>query len=70
MNVCDHMDEDDGFVFCDINRQFPSECQQCAAYLSDMEPYPHRVHLWRMYSCHADEAQSACHSRSPGEGDA
>jgi hypothetical protein len=40
--TCDRMASDEGFVFCDINREFPFECKCCAAWRTDADPTPER----------------------------
>jgi hypothetical protein len=49
MNTCcDHMASDDGFMFCDIGREFPFECKCCAAWMADVDPTQERSQIWHL----------------------
>lgn len=72
MNTCcDHMASDDGFMFCDINREFPFECKCCAAWVQDADQTQERSRIWHLKV--VGPAQTQADSSviwSPGEVDA
>lgn len=50
MNTCcDHMASEDGFLFCDLNREFPFECRCCAAWITDTDPTHERSRIWHLH---------------------
>jgi hypothetical protein len=65
---CDHMASDEGFMFCDINREFPFECRCCAAWGKDADPTPERARIWRLKVAGPAEAQAEAVNAEPGRG--
>ena len=74
MNVntcCDRMASDEGFVFCDIRREFPFECRCCAAWREDADPTPERDRIWHLRVAGPAQAQAdSSVILEPGRGDA
>jgi len=66
---CDHMADDDGFVFCDLNREFPFECRQlCAAFVADQDSTPDREHVWTLRVVGPAQAQATAVAVEPRSG--
>jgi hypothetical protein len=66
---CDHMADDDGFVFCDLNREFPFECSHlCAAFVADRDPTPDRENVWTLRVAGPAQAQAETAILEPGSG--
>ena len=68
--VCDHMADDDGFVFCDLNREFPFECQHlCAGFVADKDSTPSREGFWHYHVAGPAQAQAEAAIAEPRSGD-
>jgi hypothetical protein len=68
---CDHMADDDQFVFCDLNREFPLECQHlCAGFIADKDPTPGRERIWTLRVAGPAQAQAEVAIAEPGRGHA
>jgi phosphoribosylaminoimidazole-succinocarboxamide synthase len=68
---CAHMADDAGFVFCDLNREFPFECRQlCAAFVADQDSTPDRERLWHGRVGAPAQAQAGAAIAEPGRGHA
>ena len=68
---CDHMADDDGFVFCDLNREFPFECGHlCAAFVADEDETPGRKRIWDYHVVGPAQAQAEEAILEPGSGNA
>ena len=66
---CDHMSDDDQFVFCDLNREFPFECQHlCAGFVADRDPTPARERLWVQHVVGPAQAPAEAAIAEPGSG--
>jgi hypothetical protein len=67
---CDHMADNDGFVFCDLNREFPFACQHlCAGFVADRDPAPARERLWDYHVVGPAQAQAEAAIAEPGSGE-
>ena len=69
MNTCcDHMASDEGFMFCDLSREFPFECKCCAAWITDVDLTPERAKIWHLKVVGPAEAQAEAVIAEPGRG--
>ena len=67
--TCDHMANDDGFVYCDLGREFPFECRCCAAWGKDADPTLERDRIWYVRVVGPAQAQAdASVTLEPGSG--
>ena len=63
------MADADGFVFCDLNREFPFECGHlCAAFVADRDPTPDRERVWTLRVAGPAQAQAEVAIAEPERG--
>jgi hypothetical protein len=61
---CDHLAQDEGVAWCDINRKFPFECI-CAAWINDADPTPDRERLWNYHVVGPKQEQAEVATADP-----
>ena len=67
---CDHMSGDENFVFCDLSRKFPFECQHlCAGFVADKDPTPARERVWTLRVVGPAQAQAEAAIAEPRSGE-